>query len=88
MRRVGRRCRRVGGGFRLCWAVLVAGQVHKVGLTLIVQGWKTDDSARIEIPHRLLDVPDADAERLSAFIRLPDLDGAHRPLRDPDARDD
>ncbi|WP_446222386.1 transposase [Nocardia sp. IBHARD005] len=45
-------------------------------------------------------VLDADAERLSAFIRthigidghyafhLPDLGGMHRPLRDPDARND
>ena len=43
---------------------------------------------------------DTDAERLSAFIRghigidghyafhLPDLGGAHRPLRDPDSSDD
>ncbi|WP_072806824.1 transposase [Rhodococcoides yunnanense] len=42
---------------------------------------------------------DADAQRLSAFIRahigidghyafrLPDLGGTHRPLRDPDTRD-
>ena len=45
-------------------------------------------------------VLDDDAARLSAFIRahigidghyasqLPDLGGSHRPLRDPDSRDD
>ena len=77
-------------------------QLSALGLILnCVVLWNTVYSNRALEHLRAQDYPvlDADAARLSAFIRdhigidghyafhLPDLDGTHRPLRDPDARD-
>ena len=78
-------------------------QLSALGLLLnCVVLWNTVYSNRALDQLREKDYPvlDTDAERLSAFIRdhigidghyafhLPDLGGAHRPLRDPDSSDD
>lgn len=78
-------------------------QLSALGLVLnCVALWNTiySDRALDHLRAQGYPVLDTDAERLSAFIRthigidghyafhLPDLGGTHRPLRDPDARDD
>ena len=78
-------------------------QLSALGLVLnCVVLWSTVYMDRALDQLRAQDYPvlDADVARLSAFIRdhigidghysfhLPDLRGAHRPLRDPDATDD
>ena len=78
-------------------------QLSALGLVLnCVVLWNTGYSNRALDQLREKDYPvlDTDAERLSAFIRghigidghyafhLPDLGGAHRPLRDPDSSAD
>ncbi|WP_433662548.1 Tn3 family transposase [Nocardia sp. CA-128927] len=78
-------------------------QLEALGLVLnCVVLWNTVymDRALTELRGQQYPVLEADTARLSPFIRshigidghysfhLPDLDGAHRPLRDPDAPDD
>ncbi|WP_245551277.1 transposase [Nocardia paucivorans] len=80
----------------------VEDQLSALGLVLnCLVLWNTVHSDRALEQLRAQDCPvrEEDAARLSAFIRshiglaghyafhLPDLDGTHRPLRDPDARD-